>query len=310
MRQRLIITITDFRGSRHYSFNQIVRKVALAFGVAALVAVVGGTAAIVWLNEQVGDLEAKRDQALTEYARLMTINGSLQDTVDAQSTRLDTFTNRLQQVESLIGLRADDDVKLHQRLNTATHTALLKTTLLRNVPNGSPVEYRGVTSSYGWRASPEDGEREFHPGVDLRAAKGTPVRAPADGVVEYAGYHKKSGYGNLLIISHNYGFRTFYGHLDRFAVASGDFVRKGEVVAYTGNTGRSNGPHLHYEIWQIQRRLNPLPFVKWSLKNYDSIFDKEAHVKWDSLVEGVQQRLSMQEQRLSLLGPSLSATSN
>ena len=112
-------------------------------------------------------------------------------------------------------------------------------------------------------------------------------KATADGIVEYAGFHKRSGYGNLLIIDHNFGFKTLFAHLHKIVVKNGDFVKKGQIIAYTGNTGLSNGPHLHYEIRYIGVVLNPLNFIKWNLKNYSYIFKKEKKVKWKAIIKAI-----------------------
>lgn len=157
-------------------------------------------------------------------------------------------------------------------------------TLLQFIPNGSPIEYSGITSKFGFRIHPTLDRREFHRGSDMKAEMNTPVYATADGMVEFAGMHKKSGYGNLIILQHNYGFKTYFGHLNKVVIKSGHFIRKGELIAYTGNTGMSNGPHLHYEVRFTSRAINPFWFIKWDIKNYSEIFEKEQTIPWQSLI--------------------------
>ena len=134
----------------------------------------------------------------------------------------------------------------------------------------------------------------------LRAQVGTPIYATADGIVEWAAEHKSSGLGILVIIQHNFGFATYYGHLSRAVVKPGDYVRKGDLIAYSGNTGLSSGPHLHYEVRHLQRRLDPRPFLEWSLARYESLFEKEGRVQWDSLAKAIKDRLNIQVPRSSL----------
>jgi murein DD-endopeptidase MepM/ murein hydrolase activator NlpD len=112
----------------------------------------------------------------------------------------------------------------------------------------------------------------------------TPVYATADAIVEYSGNHQKSGYGNLVILQHNYGFRTYFGHLNKVVVKSGTFVKKGDLVAYTGNSGMSSGPHLHYEVRFMSKPVNPFWFLKWDAQNYNEIFEKEKQIPWQSLI--------------------------
>ena len=126
-----------------------------------------------------------------------------------------------------------------------------KRSLFASTPSVWPV--RGwVTSRYGTRTSPFSGILKFHEGLDIAAQTGTPVVASADGVVVKAGFG--TGYGNMVEVSHGYGIKTLYAHNSRLNVKAGQRVRRGDVIAYAGDSGSSTGPHLHYEV-----RLNGLP---------------------------------------------------
>ncbi len=126
-----------------------------------------------------------------------------------------------------------------------------KRSLFASTPSVWPV--RGwVTSPFGNRISPFSGIPTFHEGIDIAAQTGTPVVAPADGVVIRAGFG--TGYGNMVEISHGYGIKTIFGHNSRLNVKVGQRVKRGDVISYVGDTGSSTGPHLHYEV-----RLNGLP---------------------------------------------------
>ncbi len=133
---------------------------------------------------------------------------------------------------------------------------------LSRIPLGPPV-WGKITSRYGYRIDPFTGRYEFHDGVDIKAPRGTPVRATAEGKVIYAGW--KSGYGKTVIIRHAYGFRTLYSHLSKIKVKAGRWVKSGQIIGYVGSTGRSTGPHVHYEVWRHSRKQNPLKYmyVRW-----------------------------------------------
>jgi len=123
--------------------------------------------------------------------------------------------------------------------------------LLAATPTIWPV--RGwVTSWFGHRRCPFTGNLQMHEGIDIGARKGTPVKASANGIVTYAGW--KDEYGKMVTIDHGYGFRTRYGHMDTLHVRHGQRVKRGTVIGTVGNTGKSTGPHLHYEV-----RLNSVP---------------------------------------------------
>ena len=113
-----------------------------------------------------------------------------------------------------------------------------------------------ISSSYGNRTDPFNGSSDFHPGLDISADHGQAIYAPADGTVESAAVN--GSYGNMIVIDHGFGLTTRYGHLSRFAVTTGQPVRRGQVIGYVGSTGRSTSPHLHYEVLVNGQLTNPL----------------------------------------------------
>ncbi len=117
-----------------------------------------------------------------------------------------------------------------------------------------------ITDSFGQRLDPFSGEGAFHTGVDVAADYGAPVHATADGVVLDAGQH--SGYGRVVIVDHGFGLTTWYAHLSSYAVISGTRVKRGEVIGYTGISGRSTGPHVHYEVRMNNAPVNPWRYMK------------------------------------------------
>ena len=119
-----------------------------------------------------------------------------------------------------------------------------------------------TTSAFGWRTDPMNGDTRFHPGVDLRAAYGQDVRAAAGGRVAFAG--EQGGYGLTVVVEHDNGFQTRYAHLSTSAVAAGDTVAAGQLLARSGNSGRSTGPHLHFEVRQHGVPVDPGAWIKGS----------------------------------------------
>ena len=126
-------------------------------------------------------------------------------------------------------------------------------------PNLWPVEGT-VTGSFGERIDPFNGEGAFHSGVDISTSFGTPVVAPADGVVVYADF--LGGYGRAVVVEHGRGISTRYGHLANFAVISGQHVHRGDTIGYVGLSGRSTGPHLHYEVRINDTPVNPHKYLR------------------------------------------------
>lgn len=130
--------------------------------------------------------------------------------------------------------------------------------LLASIPTIWPV--RGwLTSGFGYRKSPFTSLREFHKGIDIGTRLNTPIIAPAEGVVTYVG--RKGGFGKLIVINHGYGITTRYAHLSKALIKTGQKVKRGETIANVGNTGRSTGPHLHYEVRVGGVPVNPKNYL-------------------------------------------------
>jgi murein DD-endopeptidase MepM/ murein hydrolase activator NlpD len=128
----------------------------------------------------------------------------------------------------------------------------------RSTPKGWPVEGR-FTSNFGMRSHPQSGQNQFHSGVDISVPTGTPVKATADGVVSFAGWSK--GNGNVVVLEHGHGFSTVYAHNNNLKVKTGQTVKAGGLIAASGNTGNSTGPHVHYEVWKNGQHVNPSSFT-------------------------------------------------
>jgi len=126
-------------------------------------------------------------------------------------------------------------------------------------PKGFPVKGR-ITSGYGKREDPMHDVRRFHSGVDISSSPGTPIQATADGVVSYSAWKRMSGY--LIVIEHGCGFSTIYAHNKKNLLKVGQRVKRGEVIGYVGSTGKSTGPHVHYEVWKDGKHVNPKHYLK------------------------------------------------
>lgn len=146
-----------------------------------------------------------------------------------------------------------------------------KEKLLAAIPAIQPVkneDLKQMASGFGYRSDPFTKIRKFHYGMDFTARTGTPIYATGDGVV-YKADASLSGYGNHIEINHGYGYKTLYAHLSKYNCRPGQRVKRGDIIGYVGSTGRSQAPHLHYEVFKNGERVNPLNFY------YGSISAKE-----------------------------------
>jgi murein DD-endopeptidase MepM/ murein hydrolase activator NlpD len=151
---------------------------------------------------------------------------------------------RIDEVRRQIDLRRESQEEIQGILND-------QRSLLAAKPSGWPVK-GWLTSSFGFRRDPFNGKRKIHEGLDIAARTGSPVVATADGIV--SSVKTEPGYGKMVTIDHGYGYRSLYGHNSKFSVKVGQRVRRGDQIASVGNTGRSTGSHVHYEV-----RLNGVP---------------------------------------------------
>lgn len=311
-KQRFTVTITDVHGARHYSFGQLAKKFAWSLVITFVLLLGGGAITIWWLNQEVNKIQAIKHQAEAafeqalkdrqkEYSELAKAQARLTVELEDKVKQVDFLDQTLQGLEDLMGVQPEEDMPIVERVKVVQLSTLEKQLMMERIPTGRPVgNFQGVSSGYGWRTHPVRGGREFHYGIDYRGRPGDPVIATADGVVEFAGYHRNSGYGNLIILSHAYGFKTFYGHLKSLNVKTGQYVKQGELIGGIGSTGVSTGPHLHYEVNFVQRKLNPAPFVQWNLENYESIFEEIEDVPWGSLSQAIRSEVEKVEKQLLL----------
>lgn len=248
-----------------------------------------GNAQVALLQQQNADqkaeLVATRDQAQREVNALAARLGELQ----AQANRLNALGERLAQAgklddgefdfEAPVGIGGPGPAsdmpatdllsgldKLDNQFSSSGEQLSVLESLMFNrqleqdaTPSRMPIANSYVTSRFGRRADPFGRGGQYHKGIDFHARTGDPVTAVADGVISYAGV--RSGYGNVIEIDHGNGYVTRYAHNSKLLVHVGDLVRAGQQVAKAGSTGRSTGAHVHFEVWENGRVVNPRKFL-------------------------------------------------
>lgn len=196
------------------------------------------------LNPINDDLRAMGVGGKIEFQNAGGLSTDVRENLENLSNQLDNLLarSRLQQ-ESFNNIVAFLDEKKYLREHT---------------PSIIPVQ-GWFMSGFGYRIDPFTGQVKMHEGLDIAAPPGTPIIAPADGTVKFAG--ERRGFGLTLELNHGYGYITLYGHCQRLNVDEGDKVERGDVIAYVGSTGRSTGPHLHYEVRISQEPVNPVHYI-------------------------------------------------
>ena len=160
-------------------------------------------------------------------------------------------------------------------LEEIEHLAKNKESLIEAIPTIQPIKNKDLTrvaSGYGYRIDPFTKIRRFHYGMDFTAKRGTPIYATGNGIIKRAD-NRSSGYGKHIRIDHGFGYVSLYAHLSKYNVRRGQKVKRGDIIGYVGNSGRSAGPHLHYEIFKDNKKINPLNFYYGNLsaKEYEAL---------------------------------------
>jgi murein DD-endopeptidase MepM/ murein hydrolase activator NlpD len=177
---------------------------------------------------------------------------ALMDTVQNEAGRLADLVTRDIEV---LGREITSRERSFRELKTLLEE---KRSVLASTPTIWPVKGL-ITAGYGYRQSPFTGAREMHEGLDIAAPYGSPILATADGIVSFAG--PLADFGNVVFVNHGHGFTTFYAHTSKIRVKEGQSVKRGDVVAYVGTTGRTTGPHVHYEVQVNGLTVNPMKYI-------------------------------------------------
>jgi murein DD-endopeptidase MepM/ murein hydrolase activator NlpD len=196
-------------------------------------------------------VQASLDKDEFDFNNLPAVGGP-EDVAGLESIELPDFLTMLDELSVEMEDRG-------QKLSVLDTLLMDRSLHERVMPSGSPVKNGWVSSGYGKRTDPFTGKKEFHKGVDLAGKEGSRVLSVGDGIVTWVG--KRTGYGNLVEITHGNGYVTRYGHNKKLLVAVGDSVKKGQQVAVLGSTGRSTGPHVHFEVVHNGQQVNPSKFL-------------------------------------------------
>lgn len=258
--------------------------VAAAIGVLSLTGIASSYLRMALKVSRFNELRTQKEQLSSRYSKL-------EQVAKEQDIQVASLGSLAGEVSSLYGLKSDPILTANKSGNipdsqvtssidqfyALKSSALSGATMVgislgltRNVttadwvransaPNIWPVE-GPITGSFGERIDPFNGEGAFHSGVDIAVPYGTPILAPADGVVVFA--DTLGGYGRSILVDHGRGITTRYGHLASFAVVAGQHVRRGDILGYVGLSGRSTGPHLHYEVRINDTPVNPHKYLR------------------------------------------------
>jgi murein DD-endopeptidase MepM/ murein hydrolase activator NlpD len=265
----------------HYLY---VFVVGAAIGVLSLTGIAGSYLRMLFKVNQYNELRTEKDQLKSRYSRLEQVAkerdiqvaslGSLASEVSSlyglkpehlletsagQPSQAAQVSYSMDQLYALKSSAQSGAAMVGISLGLTSNATTADWLRANSAPNLWPVE-GPVTGSFGERIDPFNGEGAFHSGVDISASYGQAVIAPADGVVTFADF--LGGYGRAIVLDHGHGISTRFGHLANFAIAQGQFVHRGDTIGFVGLSGRSTGPHLHYEVRINDTPVNPHKYLR------------------------------------------------
>ena len=280
---------TFFQHVGHFGGRRPAVAVALLLGSGVALGAGAGIADNFMLRAQVREQQAQIDATKRDAQREINALAARMGELQAEANRLNALGERLTRIGQLqdgefdfnkpVGQGGAGPVRdmpkaelsggmahLDRQFKASGEQLSVLESLLFNrqldmnaVPSRAPIANSYITSGFGGRADPFNGGSAFHKGIDFEADVGDPVLAVADGVVSYSG--ARSGYGNVIEIDHGNGYVTRYAHNSRLTRKVGELVRAGQEVAKAGSTGRSTGAHVHFEVWENGRVVNPVKFL-------------------------------------------------
>lgn len=307
--KRLVIMITDLHGSKFINVDMIFRQIGTYLLVFLLTLGLFAYISIIIIRSEIKNIQLRQVQLTSEFANMQQHNERLNAAIQEKDEEIALIGDKFEDIENAIGQSSSleptlptlegNDSDILSRMDTTSITALQKSFIMKFIPNGSPlrIDYR-LSAPYGRRYHPILHTYHIHTGADMVAPMNTPVYAPADGVVDWTNSVDKGGYGKLVKISHSFGFRTYYAHLNEIKVQRGQFVKKGQLVALTGSSGASTGPHLHYEVRFLGQPIDPMNFVHWDMQHFDLIFEKERRISWHSLLQIINNLMGRKQEEL------------
>lgn len=300
VQDKLVVTIVDESGSRQFRLPKNTKKILIFVCGFFAIALLCCFFLMKFLMEKIDDIAMKKNIAISEYKYIYQKNNFLKDQIKQKGEELAIVGQKIDDLENIVNVKKTTDGSLkYDKIDLQDLSSSQKNLILSLIPNGEPLtSYISKNLTYQ-RSSSIKKPKGATTGYDFVAPEGTPVYATADGVIDLTKSHSSNGYGNLIKISHSFGFSSMYAHLQKSLVKKGDFVQKGQIIGYSGHTGNSNGDTLYYEVRFLGKVLDPTIYTAWNANNFGEVFDHDSSIDWKSLVWTIEDMAQLQTYKLS-----------
>lgn len=279
---KLMISIIDDNGSRQFSVHNAIKSFGLyvlagALGLLALYLV-----ALHILTGQLNELVAKKNDARDRFQEIYEKNSSLERDIEYKSSELAKANSEIHKLEHIININKDkvalDEQNMQFSINDLND--IQKQTVLKIVPSGNPIQnYEFPSQDSKNTKTPSKPEAIYY-----QITKGTPVYATANGIIDSTSTQRGGHYGVYVKIIHPFGFTSTYARLDKIEVKNGEFVSKGQLLGYSGDSGSNKKAELLYELRFLDSPLRTLDYAMWNKQEFNDLFTNKDPVNWNSLI--------------------------
>lgn len=284
---KLMISIIDDNGSKQFSVHNAIKS----FGLYVLAGVLGLLAlylvALHILTEQLDELVAKKNDARDKFQEIYEKNSDLERNIEFKSSELAKANDKISELEHIINISKDKVALNEQNMQLSVNDLndIQKQTVLKIVPSGNPIQnYEFANQSTTKQDSQKTKAPSKPEAIYYQVAKGTPVYATANGIIDSISTQRGGHYGVYVKIVHPFGFTSTYARLDKVEVKNGEFISKGQLLGYSGDSGSNKKAELLYELKFLDSPLRTLDYAMWNKQEFNAPFTNKDPINWNSLI--------------------------
>ncbi|MCI6217065.1 MAG: M23 family metallopeptidase [Helicobacter sp.] len=292
MQDKLMISIVDDEGSKQFSIHRIIKKILFYLGIGVVVMLVSYLLMVKLLIKELDELIAEKNGVREKFQEIYEKNNELARNVEYKTNELLKASMRINELEKIVNIYEKSDSLVDEGNYTAINfqdlNEMQKQIILKIIPNGDPIK------DYEWQEvrTPKKAEAFVY-----KIPLGTPVFATANGIVNHISNSKGGSYGTYVKLAHSFGFTSVYAYLQKVLVQKGEFVVKGQLIGYSGQSNLTKQESLLYELRFLGSPLWTMNYISWNLQNFDSVIKNKEHINWQSLVWALDDLAQLQSYR-------------
>ncbi|RDU55015.1 M23 family peptidase [Helicobacter sp. MIT 00-7814] len=293
MQNKLMISIVDDEGSKQFSIHRVIKKVLFYLGVGIVVLLVSYLLMVKLLISELDSLIAEKNEVRNKFQEIYEKNNELARNVEYKTNELFKASSRINELEKIVNIYKNSDSLIDEQnyeIDLEDLSDIQKQIVLKIIPNGDPI--RGYDWDKHANLQSKKAEAFFY-----EIPQGTPIYATANGIVDSISNAKGGTYGTYVKLAHSFGFTSVYAHLQKPLVQKGEFVIKGQLIGYSGQSGASKKEDLLYELRFLGSPLSTSEYARWDLSNFNAVTQNKDQIDWKSLVWALDDLAQLQSYR-------------